>query len=114
MSEVSEKRSSGAAESLDALFRSQVHSAEISAALRVAAVAQRCRSNLEWSRSKAFQAQRGEIVQVYSLAMFTRKPMRSRSPSLLPSPGRGGSAGGLEDEVDGQFPFDNTVTVMTG
>ena len=60
MSEVSEKRSSGAAESLDALFRSQVHSAEISAALRAAAVAQRCRSNLEWSRSTAFQAQLGD------------------------------------------------------
>jgi hypothetical protein len=61
MSEVSEKRSSsGAAGSLDALFRSQVHSAEISAALRAAAVAQRCRSNLEWSRSTAFQAQLGD------------------------------------------------------
>ncbi|KWU43638.1 hypothetical protein RHOSPDRAFT_34786 [Rhodotorula sp. JG-1b] len=35
-----------------------------------------------------------------SLEPGVEKPMRSRSPSLMPSPGRGGSAGGLEDEVD--------------
>lgn len=29
--------------------------------------------------------------------------MHSRSPSLLPSPGRGGSAGGLEEDVNGQW-----------
>lgn len=51
---------------------------------------------------------------MYSLMVITRKPMRSRSPSLLPSPGRGGSAGGLEDEVDGQFPLCDTVTLATG
>ncbi|GAA5864481.1 hypothetical protein JCM3774_005141 [Rhodotorula dairenensis] len=35
-----------------------------------------------------------------SLEAGVEKPMRSRSPSLLPTPGCGGSAGGLEDEVN--------------